>query len=101
MRLRLEANWRDYIARVPTQTANWDRSAKRSLPPPKPPPKKPKTKPQKRPSKVPSKAAESLPDIEFKTPPLSPPRKSSKDLVAVPEYTKDDDFWSFYNQDVK
>ena len=81
------------------QTPSWDRNAKRSTPLAKPTPKKPKTLPRKRPSKVTSKTKDPGQDIEVTTPPLSsPPRKTSKDLVAVPEFTPDDEFWSFYDQ---
>ena len=102
MRIRLEADWRDYVNRIPTQKPSWDRNAaKRSFSLEKPAPKKPpkKTIPRKRPSKVGNKTKDPLQDIDVKTSPLSPPpRKTSKDLVAVPEFTRDDEFWSLYDE---
>lgn len=72
---------------------NWDRDAKRPPPPPPAPVEKPKPRPKPKPKK-PDVVIE---DIEFKTPPMTPP-PPKPDIKKVPEFKRDDEFWDFYDQ---
>lgn len=90
----------EYEESRPKFTANWDRDAKRPPPPPKPVEKKPKPKPKPQP-KQPTPKPESdivFEDIEFVTPPLTPPPAPREPPPT--KVVEDDDFWDFYDQPV-
>ena len=89
---------------LPKATVNWDRNAKREKPAqPEPQNTKPKAKTKlkkeaKDDTKVPNASDIVFEDIEFKTPPLTPPPVYQKPPVAkMPGYMEDDDFWDFYD----
>ena len=93
---------KEYEDNLPKATVNWNRNAKREKPAaPEIIKPKAKTKPKKQAkddAKVTNENDIVFEDIEFKTPPLTPPIVHQKPPVAkMPGYMEDDDFWDFYD----
>ncbi len=96
---------KEYEASRPKAKVNWDRNAKREKVVPAQVPKqktkpKPKVKKEEPPKDPPVPNANDMvfEDIEFKTPPLTPPVTLPPPVAAMkPEYMEKDDFWEFYD----
>lgn len=90
------------MASLPKVAVNWDRSAKREvkvLPPEKQKPKK-KLKTTRKPV-IPIDQEPDFEEVVFKTPPLTPPPPPAQPSPAkMPDYVKDEEFWSFFDQPV-
>ena len=100
IRGRLKKTWDEFEESRPKPKVNWNRNAKRAPPPPKPkePKGKPKTMPKPKDPSPPPKSDMVIEDIEFKTPPLTPPAVLLPPPPVKVAPDEDDDFWDFYGQ---
>lgn len=100
---KAQKQWQQYEENKPKLAVNWDRTAKRELKP-APAPAPAQTKKPKKPTNKKAEAGKQnlgdveLEDIEFKTPPLTPPSKPPERIHVAKSVAKDDDFWDFYDQ---